>query len=208
MKKTYSALLILFVILNCSVYGQARKEVSEVKDEISVSTNNLNFDNISLKYARNISNNWWLKVGMINLGINSYRNYPYQGSFISTDTKINGGLLLGIDKEKELNEKLSMMMGLNAQMSYNYSNYSTQDPSIPVSQRDNKVYQYIPGIGFGLGFFYHIKNNLLLGAEINPTFKYYYENSKSHYNNALYKNKGFNFSLSNNSGFLTLKYRF
>lgn len=208
MKKIIYAISMLFVVMNYSVYGQDEKVRSDVKDEISFSTNNLNFDKLSLKYARKVSNDWWLKVGLINLGINSYERNPYKGSFKSTETAINGGLLVGIDKEKPITEKLSLLMGINTQMTYNYSNYHTENFSIPVSQRDNKVYKYIPGIGLGLGFFYHINDNILLGAEINPTVTYYYEDSKIDNMNVWYKKKGYDFSLNSSSGFLTLKYRF
>lgn len=208
MKTTFYALLMLIILLYCSAYGQQEKDRLEVNDEISVSTNSLNFENLSLKYARNISNEWWLKVGVINLGINSYQRNPYKGSFKTTDTKFNGGLLIGIDKEKALTEKLSLMMGINAQLTYNYFNFKTQDPSVPESQRSNKVYSYIPGIGFGLGFFYHLNNNILLGAEINPTVTYYYEKNTSFAMNTWYQKKGYDFSLRSNNGFLTLKYRF
>jgi hypothetical protein len=116
--------------------------------------------------------------------------------------------MLGIEKEKELTDRLSLIMGTNARMIYNYSNYKTEDPAIPVSERKNIVRTYAPGIGFGLGFFYHISNSFLLGAEINPAVVYYHQKSERYDTNERYKNKGIDISISNNNALLSLKYRF
>jgi len=208
MKTIVLAIVGLLFVFHSSVFGQEIDKTSVKKNEVSVSTNNLEFSNLSLKYSRLISDNVWLKVGLINLGYDLYKYDPRKGSFRYTDTKINAGLLIGIEKQRSLSDRLKLTAGLNAQMIYNYSNHKTEDPTVPVGERANEVFKYTPGIGLGLGLFYQIDQNFLLGVELNPSVNYFFEKSNSYYNDQWYKAHGFYFSLSNNNGFLTLKYRF
>ena len=59
-KLLYSIASLLFVF-NCAVYGQEPKITSVPENEISVSTSNLGFDNLSLKYSTRISDVTWFK---------------------------------------------------------------------------------------------------------------------------------------------------
>ena len=208
MKKLFNSIVCLLFVFNCAVYAQESGEKSALKNEISVSTSNLNFDNLSLKYAKSISKDLWFKVGVINLEGNFHKNMPSVGSFNSTNSQFNGGLLIGIDKQKSITNKLEFICGLNVQMIYNYTNYTTENPAVPLSQRDNKVFKYSPGVSCGLGFFYIINPSMLLGFEVNPSISYSFINSESTYADFPYKNEGFDFSLSNNGALVTLKYRF
>ncbi|MBW8334774.1 MAG: hypothetical protein K0M40_22345 [Prolixibacteraceae bacterium] len=130
------------------------------------------------------------------------------GSFITTDSHLNGGILIGVEKQKSIADRFAFIYGLNAQMNYNYSNHTTENPAIPVSQRENKVFKYMPGMGLGIGFFYQFNEHFLLGVEANPSVNYFFENSKSTYAGSPYKTRGFDFSLRNNGALLTAKYRF
>lgn len=177
-----------------------------LKNEISVSTPNLNLNDLSIKYSKRISDDLWFKIGFINLGASVRKNKPLVGSFNTTDTRLSGGLLIGIEKQASLSNRLIFIYGLNAQMSYNYSNHSSENPSIPVDERDSKVDIYYPGIGIGMGFFYQFNQNFLLGAEVNPSVNYYFEKNRS--TSTGIDREGFDFSLSNLGALLTLKYRF
>ena len=60
-----------------------------------------------------------------------------------------------------------------------------------------------------MGFFYKLNENFILGAEVNPSINYFFENNKSTiYNNIPYKNSGFNYSMGNSGALITLKYRY
>jgi hypothetical protein len=207
MKKLFYSFVCLLFVFNWAVYAQESDEKSVVKNEISVSTSKLSFDNLSLKYARSISNDLWLKVGVINLEGSFHKNIPSVGSCITKDSQINEGLLIGIEKQKTVN-KLEFNYGMNVQMLYNHTRYTTENPSTPVNQRDIDVYKYSPGIGFGLGFFYKINPSILLGFEINPSINYSFTNGESTSTGYAYKNRDFYFSFTNNGALVTLKYRF
>lgn len=208
MKKGFYSIACLLFVFNGWVFGQANTDVPVLKNEVSVSTNSLDFNNLSIKYSRKISENRWLKIGLINLGLNVMENVPHRGSFSTTETRMTAGLLVGIEKQKFISSRLEFIYGLNAQLTYHYLNHNTEDPWVPKEERDNEVIKYMPGVGFGLGFFYHLNENILLGAEVNPTLSYYNEHSNSYYNDALYKRHGYDFSLSNHGALLSLKYRF
>jgi hypothetical protein len=207
MKKAVGFIVCLLFLFNCLVHAQDTVQAPTFKNEISVSSSRLTFDDLSLKYARSISNDLWLKVGVINLEGSFHKNIPSVGSFISTNSSLNGGLLIGIEKQKSTN-KLELTYGLNVQMIYNYTNYTTENPSVPAIQRDIDVYKYSPGIGFGLGFFYKINPSILLGFEINPSINYAFTNGESASTGYAYKNRDFYFSFTNNGALITLKYRF
>ena len=205
MKKIFKSTVCLLFVFNCAVYAQEPIERTFPKNEISVSTSKLTFDNLSLKYARFISNDLWFKVGVINLDGSFHKNMPSVGSYNSTNSSLNGGLLIGVEKQKTVN-KLEFTYGLNIQMNYNYSNYTTGNPGVPYNQRNINVYKYSPGIGFGLGFFYKINPSVLLGFEINPSVNYSFTNGNNS-DGYEYKNRDFYFSFTNNGALLTLKYR-
>lgn len=209
MKKFLCSIVGLLFVVNCTVYGQEIAEESIRKNEISVSINNLFLRNLALKYSRNISDDLWFRVGLINLNVNVSNNLPMVGGFKTTDTQLNGGIMIGIEKHKLIDSRLEFIYGLNTQMTYRYFNHNTQDPSVPVSQRDNEMIKYIPGIGFNIGFFYLLNKKLSLGIETNPSLTYYFERRNNSESGIPDKNNGFDFSMSNSEGFLvTLKYGF
>ena len=211
MKKILCSIFCIMFVYNCSIHAQETTQSTTLKNEISVSTSKLSFDNLSLKYARFISNDLWFKVGFIDLEGSYQKNMPSVGlpqgsSYNSTKSTLNGGLLIGIEKQKSIN-RLEFTYGLNVQMIYNYSNYTTGDPNVPVIQRDINVYKYIPGIVSDLAFFYRINSSFLLGFEINPSINYAFINGNSD-SGYTYKNRDFYFSFTNNGALVTLKYRF
>lgn len=206
MKKLFYSIVCLLFVFNSSIYAQEITQSPTLKNEISVSTSKLTFDDLSLKYSRLISNDLWFKVGVINLEGSFHKNMPGVGAFNSTNSSLNGGFLIGIEKQKSTNH-LEFAYGLNLQMIYNYTNYTTENPSVPLIQRDINVYKYTPGIGFGLGFFYKFNPSILLGFEINPSINYAFINGESA-SGYKYKNRDFYFSFTNNGALVTLKYRF
>jgi len=207
MKKVICSIVCLLFVFSGAVYSQESDEKSVLQNEISVSTSRLTFDDLSLKYARLISNDLWFKVGVINLDGSFHKNMPQVGSFNSTTSSLNGGLVIGIEKQKSIN-RLEFNYGLNVQMIYNHTNFTTENPNVPLIQRDINAYSYNPGIGFGLGFFYKFNPSILLGFEINPTMNYVFINGKSTSTGYAFKNRDFYFSFTNNGALITLKYKF
>lgn len=209
MKKLFNVIVCLLFVFNCTVSAQESVEESVLKNEISVSTS---FDNLSLRYSRCISNDLFIKIGIIDLQKESKKYVPAAGlptgSFYnSASTSKNGGLLIGLEKQKSVN-KLEFSYGLNIHMIYNYKNKTTEDSNVTVDKRDLNYYTYTPGLGLGLGFYYKIIPALLLGFEVNPSINYDLMTVKSA--NGSFTNKDGNFyvSLSNNAALFSLKYKF
>lgn len=205
-KKIYS-FVCLCLLFTSVLFAQDTIQSPTLKNEISISSRT--FNDLSLKYARFISDDFWLKVGVINLEKSSFKSSPNVGipnSPNTSNSSYNGGLLLGIEKHQFLNH-WEFTFGLNAQMIYNKSNYTTDNPNVPVVQRDINVFKYIPGVGLGLGFFYTIYPSILLGFEINPSINYAFINGESTIKGYAFKDDDFYLSFVNSGG-ITLKYKF
>lgn len=213
MKERIYSIVCLFFVFNFAVYAQDTIQSPTLNNEISVSTSKSHSDYyLSLKYSKFISNDLWFKTGLIDLGKNSHKyiaptvGVPAGSSFNTTNSSLNGGLLIGIEKHKST-DKLELTYGLIAQIIYNKSNYTTENPNIPLNRRDIDVYKYSPGIGMGLGLYYKIIPSLSLGMELNPTISYVLTNKESDAGYAE-KNRDFIFSFTNNGVLVTLKYKF
>jgi len=209
MKKLFNFIVCLLFVFNYTLSAQESVEESILKNEISVSTS---FDNLSLRYSRCISNDLFIKIGIIDLQKESKKYTPAAGlptgSFYnSASTSKNGGLLIGLEKQKSIN-KLEFSYGLNMHMIYNSTNKTTEDSNVPVDKRDLNYYTYTPGLGLGLGFYYKIIPALLLGFEVNPSINYDFMTVESA--NGSFTNRDGNFyvSLSNNAALFSIKYKF
>ena len=206
MKRIVSLVAFVLFLLNSIAYGQNTNEAVLPKNEISVSASKLTFESFSLKYARNIHKDLWFKVGVIDLEGIFHKNTPLFGDFVSKTASFNGGLLVGVEKQKSTN-KWEFTYGLNLQMIYNYSNYTTENPTVPAIRRDIDSYKYSPGIGFGLGFFYRINPSISLGFEINPSVNYAFINGENTSTGYEFRDRDFYFSFTNNGALITLKYK-
>lgn len=208
MKKSISSVIFLLFVLNCIVSAQENEEKAIMKNEIAVSTS---FDNLSLRYSRYISNDLFIKMGIIDLQ-KDYKEYTsavgfaLESSFRTTSSK-NGGLLIGLEKQRSIN-KLAFSYGLNMHLIYNYTNNITEDINVPVGKRDMNYYTYTPGLGLGLGFYYKIIPALLLGFEINPSINYDFMRAESADGGFTNKDGNFYVSLSNNAAIFALKFKF
>jgi hypothetical protein len=208
MKKLFNSIVCLLFVINCSVNAQENEEKPEKKNEIAVSTS---FDNLSIRYSRNISTDLFIKIGIIDLQ-KDYKEYTSavgfatESSFKTTSSK-NGGLLIGLEKQRSIN-KLAFSYGLNMHLIYNYTNNTTADPNVPIDKRDMNYYTYTPGLGLGLGFYYKIIPTILLGFEINPSINYDFMKAESADGSFTNKDGNFYASLTNNAALFTLKFKF
>lgn len=209
MKKLFNSIVFLLFVFNCTISAQENKEKALMKNEIAVSTS---FDNLSLRYSRYISNDLFIKIGIIDLQKELKKYTPLNGlplgsSYNYTSSSKNGGLLIGFEKQKSTN-KLAFSYGLNMHLIYNYTNKSTEDSNAPIDKRDLNYNTYTPGLGLGLGFYYKIIPALLLGFEINPSINYDFMTVESVNGSFTDKTSNFYVSLSNNAALFSLKYKF
>lgn len=195
---------VTFISLN----AQETDPSGKLKSEISISLYNLKFDNLSVKYSRNISEATWLKIGLINLHSSIRKFEPALSlSYPTTDSQFSAGLFLGIDKHKLMSKKFEFVYGFNLQMTYGYSNHHTDNPNISESLRDDKYIRYSPGIGCGFGVFYSLHENISLGLELAPSAIYYSEDARNNPSSNSYKTKGFDFSLSSENAMISVKFK-
>lgn len=207
MEKKFYSLVCLCLLFTSVVFAQDTIQSPTLKNEVSISSRT--FNDLSLKYARFISDNLWLKVGIINLEQRSFKSSPnvgYPNSPNTSNSSRNGGLLLGIEKHQFLNH-WEFTYGLNVQLIYNKSNHTTDSQYIPLIKRNIDVIKYTSGIGFGLGFFYTVFPSILLGFEINPSINYAFINGESTTKGYVFKDTDFYLSFVNSGG-ITLKYKF
>ena len=207
MKKLFYSIAFLLLAFNCTVYSQEIGESTASRNEFSVSTSSFKFNDLSLKYARLISDDLWLKLGAINLSGNWTKDNPSSGQFASKSNSFGGGLMVGLEKIKLLASKLELSYGLNAQMGYSSTRHKFDDPNMSVSSRVIKTDYFTPAIGGELGIFYKFSQSVLFGFELNPNIHYTYVSGKDQNNGTPYNTRSFGFSLTNNVAQITLKCR-
>jgi hypothetical protein len=209
MKKLLFAIPCLIILFSQDIMAQETKTDSIKKNEIVISTS---FDNLSFRYARNISKDLFLKVGIIDLEKDSRDYIPTEGvpegsSYPTTSSSKNGGILLGLEKQKQM-ERFLFSYGLNLHFIYNDTHRTTTDPNVPADQRDMNYYTYTPGLGIGLGCYYKLIPNLFLGFEVNPSINYDIMTGESTNGNYTTEDGNFYFTLSNNAALFALKFKF
>ncbi len=193
MKKT----IIILLTLMTSFAGLSQEKTREVGVTIA-SLNNFGFtfrtgtENALWRFNSIIANGSNLKDESIN---NGYEN-NYHGF----------GFSVGREHRKNVSENLELRLG--ADLSFHYSHYSNSNSITPEETR------YSPGVNLVLGFNYLIQENLFIGAEMLPHFRYQtgtrtvLSNDNGVEYHAQSKLSGFSYGLNNNSVLLSVGYRF
>jgi len=199
-------ILTLFSLAYTNVFSQTTMP-DNLKNEFSISTTSLTLNNLSLRYYRSIDQNLWFKIGLINLSGGNRKTNPDSPLNYPTENKyFNGGLSMGLEKRKFINDKLELTLGADLQATYNYINIYTNNPNISEDRRIDKDKKFMPGLGFTIGGYCHFNDHFSLGFEISPRVLYYSEDYKSYLNNNNYKTSGFDYSFSSNNILFEIKY--
>jgi long-subunit fatty acid transport protein len=206
MKKLLFYLFISNILLINTIKAQIIEQSGKLKNEIEFSTNNFNFNNSSIAYSQNFNENLWIRLGLINIS-GKFHKYEPAIAYNYNESKFTCGLMFGLEKHKSISTKLEFVYGLNIQMTYNYQNQHTDNPSLPTNSRDNNYKTFTPGIGGILGFYYKLNDFICIGADLNPVFSYFYEKDYN-YSTIPNKNSGFDFSLSNFNPMLTARFSY
>jgi len=205
--KFVPTVFMVFSLSFGSVSGQEKDSPERFKNEFSVSTNSLALSNLSLRYYRTIGQSYWFKVGLINISGGYHQTEPVNMlTYKNKDIYFSTGIAVGFEKRKYMTDRFEMAFGMDLQMTYNYINHYTDNPSLSPDLKDTKDIKYSSGIGFVLAGYYHFGEHFSLGFELNPKVLYYSENYKDPLNNNSYNTTGYDYSFMNNNMLLGVKY--
>lgn len=200
------SLLILFC-LSVSYFLMAQETVKQ--KEIGLVFSNL--DNFGLSFKTGTNKSLWRFNTLFITG----NNVGYTADSL-VDKQSNTGFSVKIGKEyrKNIIDNLEMRFGADLSFRYYQNKSDYDDKTVDDYDRSNERTTYQPGINLVFGFNYLLGDNLLIGAEILPSFSYttgksvekrYYINDGEEIKRDI---SGFNYGLSNTSVLLSLAYRF
>lgn len=203
MKKS---LLMLFC-LSMSMFLMAQQP--EKQKEIGLVFSN--FDNFGITYKTGTAKSLW-RFSYLNMSGNNMNQT--QDSLNSKQSNFGFGFRVGKEYRKEIANNLEMKFGADLSFSYSYSKSDFDDLSIRDYDDIASQSLFRPGFNLVFGLNYALNDNIVIGAEVLPSFTYTTGISKGEYNNndneKTVRNElsGFNYGLSNNSVLLSLSYRF
>jgi hypothetical protein len=189
MKKLSILFVLTFVLLN-SVYSQEKNTSREIGLHFN------NFDSFGIRYKFGNEKRIFRLTG-ISLNTRSIsQNRNITNEPISDNTNFGVRLNFGVEYPIKIADNLNFFYGGELSGAYSHNKIEF------TNNNSNKLNVYSAGIGFILGFSHNIKSNILLSAEIIPSFVY--TNSENDENNST----EFAFELSNNFAGITLGYKF
>jgi hypothetical protein len=170
-----------------------------------------NLDNFGLTFKTGTDKSLWRFNTLFISGNNMDEKAD---SLVSKQSNMGFGVKIGKEYRKNIVDNLEMRFG--ADLSFRYSQYKTDydDKTVDDYDRLNERTTYQPGVNLVFGFNYLLGENILIGAELMPSFTYTTGESfeKRYYNNDAEEIKtdisGFNYGLSSTSVLLSLAYRF
>lgn len=197
MKKSF----LIFIIL-CGLFVKSYS-CDTIKNLLIISNDKIGFDDFSIKYGRKISDNYWLKFGVIYSGRYQIDDPKTSGTYKTINEENNLGLLVGIDKVILTKMKnIDFVFGTNMRFYLINISEITDNPVIPEKYRITTNNYYNLGIGFNLAIYYSLSDNFSIGSEINPSILFNYHND----NYLLKKKIGFTYQF-NNISLISLRYR-
>ena len=189
MKKLSILLVLTFILLN-GLYSQERNTLKEVGIYFA------NFDafGIRCKYG---NEKRMFRLTALSISVGDLK-YTSVGSDYNNNTTTNSGagLNVGLEFPVKMDDNFNFYYGGELQGKYQHSKQKLSLTNVVVSN------YYNVGIGFVMGFSYHLNSNILLSAEIVPGF---YRSTLSSDDTTT---KNFGFGLNNNSAGITLSYKF
>lgn len=195
MKTTQKAILIAVIIFG-SLTGFAQDTVKTKKiREYHLSVNDFSPLNVSIKYKRQLKNNTFFKVGLVNLSGNiaGTSNSGYY------NTSASVGFLVGFEFRKPITDKFTFYHGINLGCSYHATVYETASKTLITENRSLQV-------PYTLGLLFRLNDHFLLSAEINPGINFVHHGNYNGISTTYNFSSGLNFGT--NYGHLALAYRF
>lgn len=167
-------LLILTAFSAPYLFAQ-ESETGKIK-ELYLSGNLLTFNNFGLQYKTELKKGTFFRIGLINLFFDSSKQKSDPSSYAlpSIYTDIEGSFEIGLERRKQVTEKLTAFYGINFITSTSFSRNKVEDPGLPEELRHLDSFSINPGLGFNSGFIFKIAKDFSISAEIIPRliFKY------------------------------------
>jgi len=201
---------LLTAVLMSALFSTAQDTTKTTKiSEYYIGLSNIVPLDISLKYKRQLKNNTFFKIGLINLSARTSATLPMSPTqYPSSHYAYSAGIEFGLEFRKQTTEKLTFFHGPNVSFRYSKNVLRQDDPALPVEQGERSSQGYSARIPYTLGFLFQLNEHFFLSTEINPGLLVsvsevdYGPNS---FSNSTSTSASFNFS--NNSSFLSIAYR-
>ena len=203
MKQTAMVLCLLM----SAAFGLAQENNSKRITEYYLTP--LSFDRLSfsLKYKRQLKQNKFIKIGLIDLGGYLQNFKPNSSGLFPANTfQYSAGFQVGIEKRKTLNDRFSLFHGPNIGASYRHFQSELLDPALPVSDRKTISRQQVVSLNYTIGALLNVTDRILLAAEVNPGLYYTFTYDKVLINQSG-RNASISGGLSTNFVQLSLAYR-
>jgi hypothetical protein len=210
MKKRNSVLLLSIImgLLFSGLYAQ--ESVPGKIRELHLSGNILTFSNFGLQYKSELRNGNFFRIGLNSLNFNINKSNPGSSvAYNSVSTSFSGGFDIGLEKRKQITEKLTAFYGINFTTSVSFDRSKYENPSLPQNLRYLDSFSINPGLGFNSGFILKISDAFLISAEVIPKLILRYSSSQGIDGSDKVKhiNTGGSFNFDNQSVLVSLIYR-
>lgn len=165
--------------------------------------------NISMTFKRQLKNNTFIKIGLINNSANSYSTYPNTiTSFFGSSLSFSSGLNFGFEFRRIITDKFAFFHGPNASFTYQANIFKIDNPALPEKKRKTITQIYNFGIPYTLGLVYQLSSHFFISAEMNPELFLSYgtlDDRPNPENNYKYMSGAINYR--NNIGIVSIVYR-
>ena len=209
----------LFLILTTSVISinvlLAQENNEKKVREYFLSPKSISPLNVSISYKRQLKNNLFLRIGLVNLsvGMNESRS-KISTSFPTRQLNFSSGLEAGLEFRKTITEKFTFFHGPSLNISYSLNDNTIENPIISVSQRNQSTTNTQFGIPYKFGLLYQFHSHFLVSVEISPGIFYNRNNYASQIinidgntQNTGHQYTSYTFNVNNSSGLLSIAYR-
>jgi hypothetical protein len=175
--RIYFVVIILAVFFPSSLFAQESGK-SRIR-EIYLNGNLLTFNNFGLQYKSETPKGNFFRIGVTTFNSDVVKYKPGSSVLFGTiSTNISGGFEIGLEKRKQLTEKLSAFYGINFTSTANFARSKNDNPAIPADLRYTDSFNINPGLGFNSGFILKITADFLMSAEIIPQILFRYSSSE------------------------------
>jgi len=199
-------LLTVFLLAGCIISNILAQETPASRyHEFGIIFSDLNNFGLRYKYG---SEKTMLRVSLLALNLGSSKEtFDPSGSPEHKQTGYGAGFQIGFDSRVALFKNFSLLLGGEAGVRYNYNHVTVNSNGNPTD--DFTSTSLSPGLSFIFGANYIVKDHLVLGAEINPTLSYVYNQTKfKEPNESTDKTNGIVFNLVTSGAGLYIAFRF
>jgi hypothetical protein len=174
MKKLQSLLILSIItgLISSSLFAQ-ESETGKIR-ELNISGNLLSFNNLGLQYKSELKNGSFFRLGLTNINSSlSKRKYGTPSTSLnSNSTSFSGKFEVGLEKRKQITDKLTAFYGINLMTSTSFQRTKREDPTLSLDLRHVDDFSINPG--FNSGFIFKITRAFSISAEIIPELIYTY----------------------------------